>query len=206
MPTSNKYVFLLLLGFYFFASVVSISSFAKAQEKINITGKVRLIVEDKSGKIVLGQFLKSAEELNSAKSCSIEFSAYDDFHNTYPGYFRLSAVDQDIVYVFSMTSKYIDENSRYHRIPITSASIRVADKLIDDVVWRSATIKQKYTLVSLNTDLGLGVYHELTMGQPAKVRLVRDILPKIVNIELPPLTSRQSAIARKCMKFVLGDI
>ena len=203
MPASNKYAFLLLLGFCVFASVASL---AKAQEEINITGKVRLIVEDKSGEIVLGQFLNSAEELKSAKSCSIEFSAYDDFHNTYPGYFRLSAVEPDIVYAFSMTSKYIDENSRYHRIPITSASIRVADKLIDDVGWRSATIKQKYALMALNTDLGLGVYHELTMGQPAKVRLVREILPKVINIELPPLTSRQSAIARKCIKFVLGDI
>ena len=54
----------------------------------------------------------------------------DQYYNTYPGYFTLTAVQNTVVPIFSMKSKYITESGKYRDIPIESAKkILNADRI-----------------------------------------------------------------------------
>lgn len=175
-------------------------------EAVTISGKISLLIQDEQQKVTLGEFVDSPNDLTSANSCSFKISADDEFFNTYPATFQMTKFDDFISYLFTVESKYIDENSKYWKVPITEASIEVAGVKIDNSRWGQTEIKGRFALMELDSEFGLKVFHELTFGQPAYIELKRVKEPFSASIEVAPISSKLSGIARRCMKIIHGDI
>jgi len=170
---------------------------------IEITGKFQFKVVDGNGQMQLGDYIKSASDITSSSACLLDFSADDDFYNSYSGGLNIVTEDNgNILPYFQIKSQYIDESSRYWTKKIKQANYTVGTYKVSDESWSQETIKGNHFLFAPSIEQGQLAFHELSMGQPLFIEMTREELPKNVTIKVPPLSSKVASFVRKCFKLM----
>ena len=172
---------------------------------IDIKGKIDFSIRKSNGEFEIRQLIDAPKDLIGVQECHIQLIADDDFYNTYPGYIELKTLPNGIVApIFRMASEYIDENSRYWKKQINSATISVGGYSTSSD-WVPEIINGEYVLFSTNIDSGLNIYHQISLGQPLTVELQRAENPTLVTISYTPVDASLSNMIRICMKSIMGD-
>lgn len=193
------------LVFFWVTSVLGVEK-AGVPQRVEIDGRFDFDYVDDNDNLFLSRFMQSASELKSASRCSFQIIAEDKNYNSYPGTFELIKIEQGVVTAFLIKSRYIDESGRYRHIPITSASFEVVNQTVDDSSWGRDSARGHYILLDSGDKNGLELFHQLTMGQPMTVHLQKAKQPKEIVINVAPIAAKTSAIARRCMKLIYGDL
>ena len=93
---------------------------------IEITGKFQFRIVDGNGQMQLGDNFKSASDITTSSACLLNFSADDDFYNSYSGGLNIVTEDNsNILPYFQIKSQYIDENNRYWTKKLSRLPIRL---------------------------------------------------------------------------------
>ena len=132
-----------------------------APETIEISGKFGFEYVDANGNFAIHNGLKLSD-MSDASSWSLVLISEDQYYNTYPGYFTLTAVQNTVVPIFSMKSKYITESGKYRDIPIESAKINVGDQTADEILWNRDFHNGNIALIDFNTNSGKEMFENLT--------------------------------------------
>ncbi|AZQ82690.1 hypothetical protein EKO29_00595 [Colwellia sp. Arc7-635] len=170
---------------------------------IEITGKFQFKMVDGNGQMQLGDYIKSASDITSSSACLLNFSADDDFYNSYSGGLNIVTEDNsNIIPYFQIESQYIDGNSRYWTKKIKQVTYRIGTYKISDESWSQETIKGNHFLFAPSIEQGQLAFHELSMGQPLLIEMTREELPKNITIIVPPLSSKVASFVRKCFKLM----
>lgn len=172
-------------------------------ESIEINGRFGFIMTDDKGDTDIEASLSSPSSITSASSCSLQIIAEDQFYNSYPASFTLEKSEQGfVVPYFTIKSLYIDEDSRYHGNHISTIVLKIGSKKVFTEQWAKTLHQFQYTLIAPNLETGQLIYHDITMGQPLTIELVRSENPINVEINIEPLSAKVSGLARKCMKLL----
>ncbi|MCW8109898.1 hypothetical protein OPS25_15430 [Alteromonas ponticola] len=172
---------------------------------VAVKGKIEFSIRKSNGEFEISQLIDVPKDLIGVQECHIQLIAEDDFYNTYPGYIELRTLPNGIVApIFIISSKYIDENSRYWKKHINSATISVGG-FSTNSDWIPEIINGEYVLFSTNIDSGLNIFHQITLGQPLTVELQRSENPTLVTISYTPVDASLSNMIRLCMQRIMGD-
>lgn len=170
---------------------------------IVITGKLQFKMVDSNGRVKLGNYIKSPSDITSSTACMLDFSADDDFYNSYSGGLNIVTEDNgNILPYFQIKSQYIDENSRYWTEKIKQATYTIGTYKVSDESWSQETISGNHFLFAPSLEKGQLAFHELSMGQPLLINITREELPKSVTINIPPLSSKITSFVRECIKLM----
>jgi len=170
---------------------------------INITGKIQFKMIDGNGQMQLGDYIKSASNMTSSSACLLDFSAYDDFYNSYSGGLNIVMEDNgNIIPYFQIKSQYIDENSRYRIKKIKQASYSLGTYKVSNESWSQEIINGSHFLFAPSLEQGQLAFHELSMGQPLFIEMTREEQPKKVSIKVDPLSSKVASLVRRCIKLM----
>lgn len=187
--------------FLFFLTSFVANAEEAIPEHVELEGEFKFNMRDSSGQLHFDNYIKSPTELVSASTCTMQITA-DDYYNTYPIEINLFTVDGEVVPFIQAKAMYIDENGRYWNKTIQSASLSIAGFIANDKTWHQDNVKGHYMLFSPNLDIGQLLFHHITMGQPLKIKLIKQGKPSQVTINVPPLTAKVASFARKCLKLI----
>jgi hypothetical protein len=191
----------------FFTLIASFSVIADEipPSEIAIDGTLDFSIVKSNGDLEIRQTIDMSKHMEGVLECSIHLLSEDDFYNNYAGYFQLKTLPNGIVVsILRISSKYIDENGRYWNKKIEKAHLSISE-YSSDSGWISETINDEYVLMAMNIESGLNFFHQITLGQPLKVEIVKTHLPKLVTITYKPVDAKLSNMMRVCMKSVVGD-